>query len=130
MATQRELDHQFRMQRLRVISIGFEQVGRVLCFLIFCTCVYLCARELAGRQTLADIRFKAIADFKANKWMGLFVPWGTATVATGWASAERYLRKRHIRRVSSETSEMQKSIDRDRRSSKLSKKGETQREDL
>jgi hypothetical protein len=130
MATQRELDHQFRMQRLRVISIGFEWFGRVVCVLGVCACVYLCARELAGRQTLADIRFKMIADFKANKWMGLLVPWGAATVATGWASTERYLRKRHIRRVSSEASEMQKAIDSGRRSSKLSKKGETQREDL
>jgi hypothetical protein len=130
MATQRELDHQFRMQRLRVISIGFEQAGRVLCVVIFCGCLYLCVRELAGRQTLADIRFKMIADFKANKWMGLLVPWGTATVSTGWALTEKYLRKRHIRRISSEVSEMQKSIDPARRSSKLSKKGETQREDL
>ena len=129
MATQRELDHQFRMQRLRVISIGYCRLD-VYFVVIFCGCLDLCVRELAGRQTLADIRFKMIADFKANKWMGLLVPWGTATVSTGWALTEKYLRKRHIRRISSEVSEMQKSIQPARRSSKLSKKGETQREDL
>ncbi len=50
-------------------------------------------------------------------------------MATGWGAGERYLRKRHIKRVSSEVSEMQKMLDRGRRSSSLSKKGETSPED-
>lgn len=81
-------------------------------------------------QTWADIQFKVIADLKANKYFGLLFPWGVAVLTTGWAGGERYLRKRHIKRVSSESSEMQKLMDPGRRSSQLSKKGETNPEDF
>jgi hypothetical protein len=100
-----------------------------LCVLAPCICLFYGLRELAGRQTLADISFKVVADLKANRWMALSVPWGVASVATIWGAGERYLRKRHIKRVSSEESEMQKMLDPGRRSSSLNKKGETSPED-
>jgi hypothetical protein len=129
MPTRKELDHQFRMRLLQVISVGWDRLVQLLCFLIFCTTAYFCIRELAGRQTFADLSFKVIADLKANRWMALSVPWGVATISTAWGAGERYLRKRHIKRVSSEASEMQKMLDPGRRSSSLNKKGETRPED-
>jgi hypothetical protein len=129
MPTSRELDHQYRMRRLQVISVGWERLMHFLCVLAPCICVYFGIRELAGRQTFADISFKVISDLKANRWMALSVPWGVASIATVWGAGERYLRKRHIRRVSSEESEMQKMLDPSRRSSSLSKRGETSPED-
>lgn len=129
MSTRRELDHQYKMRRLQVISVGWGQFVHFLCVLVFFTCAYFCVRELAGRQTLADIRFKVIADLKANRWLALSVPWGFAGIATLWGAGERYLRKRHIKRVASQASEMQKMLDTGRRSSSLNKKGETSPED-
>jgi len=100
------------------------------CVVVFCGCLYYSVRELAGRQTLADISFKAIADLKANKWFGLVLPWGLASASTALAVGQTWLRKRHIKRISSESSEMQKLIDAGRRSSQLSKRGETSPEDF
>jgi len=117
------------MRRLQAISVGWERLTQFLCVLTPCICVYFCLRELAGRQTFADLSFKVVADLKANRWMALSVPWGVATMATAWGAGERFLRKRHIKRVSSEASEMQKMLDQGRRSSRLSKKGETIPED-
>jgi hypothetical protein len=129
MPTRKELDHQYRMRRLQVISVGWERLMQFLCVLTPCVCILYGIRELAGRQTLADISFKVVADLKANRWMAVTVPWGVASVASVWGAGERYLRKRHIKRVSSEGSEMQKLLDPRRRSSNLSKEGETSPED-
>jgi negative regulator of sigma E activity len=126
---EQELKHQFRMRLVQVVSVGWEQLIRAAMVACVCLCIYFCIRELAGKQTLADIRFRMIADLKANRWMAVAVPWGLTAATTAWGAGERYLRKRHIRRVSSEASEMQKRLDPGRRSSNLSKTGETNRED-
>lgn len=130
MASNRELDHQYRMRRLQLILQVWNGLVGLLAVTIICASVYLSIRELAGRATFADLRFRVLADLKANRWLALCVPWGVATVATGWGIGERYLRKKHIKRVSSEASEMQKKIDPGRRSSSLSRKGETSPEDI
>ena len=129
MPTRKELDHQFRMRLLQVVSVGWDSLMRFLCVLAPCICLYFCLRELAGKQTFADLSFKVATDLRANRWLAMSVPWGVATIATAWGAGERYLRKRHIRRVSSEESEMQKRLDPGRRSSSLDKKGETSPED-
>ena len=126
----KELDHQYRMRLVQAISVGWENLVKLLCVVAVCACVYLVFRELAGKQTLADLKFSALADLKANKYFGLILPWGLFTVTAAWGAGERYLRKRHIKRVSSESSDMQKLLDAGRRSSRLSKKGETTPEDF
>ena len=130
MPTTRELDHAYRMRKLQLWQSIGQGIVKIACTLVTCGFLYLSLRQLAGRQTIADLRFKAIADLKANRWLALSVPWGVASLATAWGAGERYLRKRHIKRVSSETSELQKMIDPQRRSSGLSRKGETNPEDI
>jgi hypothetical protein len=130
MASARELDHEYRMRKLQVLSVAWSQFTRLVCVVAFCGCIYLSVRQLAGKHTFADLEFKAIASLKANKWWGLSVPWGAAVAATGWGAGERYLRKRHIRRVSSEQSELQLKIDPKRRSSNLTKQGDSSPEDV
>jgi hypothetical protein len=130
MASNRELDHQYRMRRLQLILQVWNGLVGLVAVAIICASIYLSIRELVGRATFADLRFRVWADLKANRWLALCVPWGVATVSTGWGIGERYLRKRHIKRVSSEASEMQKKIDPNRRSSSLSRKGETSPEDI
>ncbi len=125
----RELNHQYRMRILLAISDGWQALLRFLSFAAFCACVYFSARVLAGKQTSADLRFSAIANLTANRWFGLILPWGLFAISTTWGAGERFLRKRHIKRISSESSEMQKLLDPNRRSSSLSKMGDTNPED-
>jgi len=115
---------------VQAISLGWQGLMRFGCVVAFCFCAYYCTRELAGKQTFADIRFRAIADLKANRWFGLILPWGLAGATSVLAVGQAWLRKRHIKRISSECSEMQKRIDPSRRSSQLSKDGETSPEDF
>lgn len=125
MATSRELEHAYKIRQLQVVSSmwrGFITLG---CVVAVCGCIVLCVRQLAGKQTAADIGFKAVADLKANRWIALGLSWLLTGGTTGWAVLERRLRKRHIRRVSSESSELQAIIDPKRRSSNLSIRGET-----
>ena len=126
----KELDHEFRMRLLQALTSAWQAAMGFLGVLAVCFCIYFSVRALSGRQTSADLRFQAIADFKANRWFGLILPWGVATLSTAWGAGERALRKRHIKRISSESSEMQKQLDPGRRSSRLSKKGETSPEDF
>src|ERR1035437_8344834 len=121
----KDLDHAFRMRVVQAISLGWQATLRFGRIALVCACIYFCVRELAGRPTWADVEFKVIADLKAYKYFGLILPWSVAAITTGWAGGERYLRKKHIKRVSSEASEMQKFIATGRRSSQLSKKAET-----
>jgi hypothetical protein len=130
MPTARELDHEYRMRVLQVISVGWSGLMRLLSVAVAFGSVYLAAREFAGKITYADMQFKAIADLKANKWLAVAVPWGLSGTAVAWGAGERYLRKRHIKRVSSESSEMQATIDEKRRSSRLTKRGESSPEDI
>ena len=130
MARRDELDHQYKMQRLRELSRGWRSFVTFLCIVAVCTCIYLCVRELAGKQTWADIRFRALADVKANRWAAILVSWALTGCTSLWAFAERTLRKSHVRRVSNEVSELQKKIDPNRRSSGLSVEGNTHPGDL
>jgi len=130
MANPKEFEHQYRMRRLHAFSVGWESLMRFLCVLVPCVTAYFCVREVAGRVTVADLDFKAFADLKVNHWFALSLPWVATSLATGWAIGERRLRKRHIKRVTSEASEMQKRLDPGRRSSSLSKMGDTSPEDI
>lgn len=125
----RERDHQFRMRVVQAVSIGWRQLLTFLSVTIVCVTVYFSIRELAGRRTFADLEFRAIADFKANHYLGVYLPWGLVGAAVTWAKLERILRRRHVERISSEQSETHKLIDPGRRSSGLSKKGQTSPED-
>jgi hypothetical protein len=130
MATAKELEYTYKMRRLQVISTAWQRFIHFCCVAVFCSCFYFSVRELAGKQTSADLVFKAVADLKSNRWMALTLSWMLTGGTTGWAVVERRLRKRHIKRVSSEASEMQSFIDAKRRSSNLSKRGDTAPEDI
>jgi hypothetical protein len=129
MPTNRELDHQYRMTKL----VQRTGIGRaIIRLLMICaagTTIVFTARALAGRQTFADLRFKMIAEMYANRWMALILSWLLTTTTSGWAIGERWLRKRHIKRVSSESSQLQKMVDPSRRSSHLMTDGTTRPED-
>ena len=105
-----------RPSRLLMASAGFS-------------CIVLTARALAGQVTYADLRFKVFAELHANQWMALILSWFLTSTTTSWAIGERILRKKHIKRVSSEHSQQQQLIDARRRSSHLRGDGTTRPED-
>jgi hypothetical protein len=130
MPGKRELDHAYRLRKLQIVQnlgIGlFRTASWVLPFFF----LWLGLRELAGRQTSADIAFKAIADLRINRYLAQLLPWGTTTLATGWALGERWLRKRYVKRSASEFGAMHRKFDPSRRSSSLTTGGDTSPEDL
>jgi hypothetical protein len=125
-----ELNHQYRMRRMQVVSSVFQKFFGFLCVFAICGCIYLSVRELAGKNTWADVGFRLLADLKVNRFVALMISWVLTGGCVFWALGERSLRKRHIRRISAESSKMQERIDPNRRSSKLTTKGETGREDI
>jgi hypothetical protein len=130
MPSKRELDHAYRLRRLQIIQNLGNQFFRTACVGLPSLFLWLSVRDLAGHQTVADIAFKAIADFKINQHLSQVLPWGATTAATGWAFGERVLRKRHIRRSAKEFAALHKKIDPARLSSSLTTEGDTSPEDL
>lgn len=126
----KELDHQYRMRIVQAVSVGWQSLMRFFGLAAVCATIYFSSRALAGKLTIADLDFRAIANFSANKYFGLILPWGLVGLTAVWGFGERRLRKNHIKRISSESSEMQKKIDPGRRSSHLSLKGDTSPEDF
>jgi hypothetical protein len=129
MATSRDLDHQYRMAKLASLTSIGRAALRFLMIGAVCLCLVFLARALAGKVTFADIRFKLIAELRTNRWTALIFSWLLTGTSAAWAVGERTLRKRHIKRVASESSELQKMIDRKRRSSHLMSDGTTRPED-
>lgn len=129
MPTQRELDHQYRMTKLVSRTSVWRAVIRLLMICVAGVTLVFVARALAGKKTFADLRFKMIAELYTNRWTALVLSWILTTTTTGWAIGERILRKRHIKRVSSESSELQKMVDPKRRTSHLMTDGTTRPED-
>jgi len=127
MASKRELGQQIRVEKVRAWTSAIKSCFRFLTVLLVCITALFIVRALAGKQTFADIRFKAITDFGNNLWLwlGCFLSWALTFLAVTWAFLERYLRKRHIERVSREHSELQKMVDTERRSSHLMTNGNT-----
>jgi len=129
MATSKELDHQYRMAKLQSWTSISRAIIRLLMIGAVATAIVFCFRALAGQVTFADIRFRAIANLKANRFFGLIVSWLLTGFTGSWALGERWLRKRHIKRVASESSELQALIDPKRRSSNLNFDGNSRPED-
>jgi hypothetical protein len=130
MATQRELDHQYRMAKWQSFTVLGKSLLRLLTIATIGGSVFFCIRELAGRETLADIRFQAIADLKANRWFSITASWILTFLSGGWAFGERLLRKKTIERTAAESSKLQGLIDPSRHSSRLTTRGETDPEDV
>jgi hypothetical protein len=130
MATQRELAHQRFMRVLQLIQDAILRLSIVACYLIVGGTIYLCVRELAGKTTITDMAFKIAADWKADKPIAVTTTSGLAALCGLWASIERFLRRRYIKKWHPVVEQYQLSLDPRRGSSRLTKSGTTQREDI
>jgi hypothetical protein len=80
---------------------------------------------LAGRSTNVNFLADIVAKFSADKWAA----WFLVAAASGWAVAERTLKRRTIARYSPRVKELETELNQWRRSSGLRPTGETSDED-
>jgi hypothetical protein len=130
MATQRELDHVYRMRLIQFWQDLGRRASYVLCVFLVCGAIYLSCRQLAGRITFADIGFKFLADLKADRSIALLISWILTGTTTAWGYTERRLRRRYIKKNHPVIKRYQESIDAKRGTSGLTTIGTTKEEDL
>lgn len=89
---------------------------------------YFCAdtiQALAGKETISNIALSLVTDLKANQYFSYL--FGASGVAYGLA--QQRSKKNTIERLQSRKKELEKKIDPGRKSSKLTKRGDTRPED-
>jgi hypothetical protein len=127
---QYQLDHQYRMQRLRVVqqALLYFTMAAFGCFA--CYCMYLCVRELAGRQTTASILLSLYATLRAPRALAILLSYVLTGGTTIWAVGERKSKKKLIARTHPLIRDAQRSRDPGKGSSNITLEGNTKPEDL
>lgn len=87
--------------------------------------VYLPVHDLAGHTTLADFGVRFLANIRVSE----AAAWLWAFLATGYGLRQRELLHRNIDRLGNRIPELEKQIDPNRTSSRLTSRGETRPED-
>lgn len=128
--SQRELDHQYRMSVLQSVQQVFRYVTYCVIAFLVTRYLFLSIRELAGRQTNADILVKAYADLRANKPIAVILSWLLTASATAWGFGERRARKRVIERLHPKAIDRQMARDPNRGTSGITSRGDTRPGDL
>jgi hypothetical protein len=86
---------------------------------------YLSIRSLSGHYTFADIGIKVLGDFKLSEAFGYLFGVGGA----GYGLRERKLRRQTTERFAARNFSLEKQIDPNRSSSRLTTRGTTNPED-
>ena len=86
---------------------------------------YLATKSLAGQHTFADIGIKVIGDFKVSEALSYLFGAG----GVGYGLRERKLRRQTTERFAARTSTLEKLVDPERTSSRLTTRGTTNPED-
>jgi hypothetical protein len=87
-------------------------------------CVYLCVKELAGHQTVAQF---VVGYFTDKSGGGSKAPWiGTTILSAGWAAFERWLRHRKVATMSGRLKKFESEVDSNRTGSGLDASGRPQ----
>jgi hypothetical protein len=87
--------------------------------------IYLTVGLLAGKSTFADIGLKFFADIRVSEGVSYLL--GASGV--GYGLSQRKLRRKNIERLQGRIVTLEKQIDRNRTSSRLTETGETNPED-
>lgn len=127
---QYQLDHQYRMQRLRVIQKALLYVTMAVFGCFACYCVFLCVRELAGRQTTASLLVRLYATLKAPRALAIAIAYLLTGGTTVWALGERRSKKKLIARTHPLIRDAQRNLDPGKGSSNITLEGNTKPEDL
>ena len=124
-----QLEFELRRQRGHTIYAAVVRLSKWLpvCFIAFC--FERAVESLAGRTTLANFGLFLVADLKANTVVSHLVTLLFGVGGVSYGVRERRLREKNIERMSSQNTELEKLIDSNRSSSKLTRKGQTRPED-
>jgi hypothetical protein len=86
---------------------------------------YLSVKSLAGHYTFADIGIKVLGDFKISEAFGYLFGAGGA----GYGLRERRLRRQTTERLTARNATLERELDPNRSSSRLTTRGTTNPED-
>jgi hypothetical protein len=116
-----ELDYQLSFKKWDTLSDVIRDLFKWSCLAFLGFMAYRIAGVLAGKNTLADLTVRLLADLKANRGIILLLGGG------GWAYglAQRSLRRKNVQRLVPLKNELERQIDKKRTSSDLTSKGTT-----
>jgi hypothetical protein len=119
--TKVELDYQYRVHRSVLLSSAYNTTVRwgVLGFLGWC--VVLCIRALSGQTTVAQFLVTLLGNVTISKWAAYALT--GCSVGYGWR--EHKLRLKVNETLGDRNSKLEKQVDPQRSSSKLTRRGET-----
>lgn len=95
------------------------------CIVLIFFFLYLSVKELAGRNTDANIFFSIMGDIKLDQWVAFI--FGSSGVTYGLV--QRNLRRKTIKRISTRCDELERKINPNKKSSGITSEGKTQLED-
>jgi hypothetical protein len=88
--------------------------------------IYLAVAVLAGKSTFADVGFRVLGNIKVSDSITYLFGAGGVVYGIG----QRQLRRRNIERLSREKNDLERLLDPNRTSSRLTPRGTTRREDI
>lgn len=127
--TRAQLETEIRLLKSAKRSEGFVALGREmirwggLCFIAWCASSAIA--ELSGKETSASVYI----DFLGTVNVSLALSWTVAIIGTAYGIQQRKLRRDTVERIQQRNIQLEKLIDPDRSSSKLTPRGETRPED-
>lgn len=128
----RQFDDESQMAmrvRIRKIDQIFDTIRTLIKYGVLLGCVYIVrgmVHDLAGRYTFADIGIKFLGDFKISETFSYIFGGGGIL----YGQRQRKLRKDKVQELSLKKEQLEKIIDTQRSSSRLTSRGNTSPEDV
>lgn len=118
-----QVDLMVRIRQVDVSGQTRREALRTACWLGLAGFAYLSIKEIAGKETIANVLIEL---FVRTPEAGVSVLWVAATALMFvWATGERWVRLRKVRAMSGRIKELEKTLDPTRTSSGLTASGET-----
>ena len=115
----------WKLRAVDGITVNFARLIKAAMWVLIVRYGYYAVVALAGKQTLADVGFKVLANITFSRTVNWTATGGTAI----WAVSERRLRKKIIRQKARRIKELEEYVDKSRSSSALMSDGSTRPED-
>ncbi len=125
--SEQDADRRYRLQ-VRLIDLAGSTASLLIPWGSLVAIAYLISSAihgLAGKQTLADIGLRLLADVRVTEWVAYILTGGSIA----YGLRERKLRRDTIERLSERTQKLEQQLDPNRSSSRLTPRGTTRPED-
>jgi hypothetical protein len=117
-----ESDYLLSYKKIDSVTTVVREVVKWAAIVLIVRYGYYAIAVLAGRSTFADIVVRFLANLKVSDGILYLVTGGSICYGVG----QRYLRRRHIKRVVPAKNRLERMLDPNRSSSGLTPKGTTQ----